>query len=184
MNKKQTGTTSSNEQDYQLLEETKKLRTAKSTLYVSKKNRWEDASSTAYIFVLFGCIGDIIIVLSMLGILSLPIASTRFNQIIMLLLFTVFLMIGISSWKKAIILKSKIGEEEDTTKQINAWLEENMTKTTLDTISDTSVPEEIDYLNKLNYLKENLQQQFPDADIDYLDALADTYLTNMLDSQA
>lgn len=120
----------------------------------------------------------------MLGILSLPIASTRFNQIIMLLLFTVFLMIGISSWKKAIILKSQIGEEEDTTKQINAWLEENMTKTTLDTISDTSVPEEIDYLNKLNYLKENLQQQFPDADIDYLDALADTYLTNMLDSQA
>ena len=104
MNKKQTGTTSSNEQDYQLLEETKKLRTAKSTLYVSKKNRWEDASSTAYIFVLFGCIGDIIIVLSMLGILSLPIASTRFNQIIMLLLFTVFLMIGISSWKKAIIV--------------------------------------------------------------------------------
>ena len=47
-------------QDYQLLEETKKLRTAKSTLYVSKKDRWEDASSTAYIFSLFGIIGDIL----------------------------------------------------------------------------------------------------------------------------
>ena len=67
-------------QDYQLLEETKKLRTAKSTLYVSKKDRWEDASSTAYIFSLFGIIGDILTILSLLGIISLPFASSLYPR--------------------------------------------------------------------------------------------------------
>ena len=35
--------------NYELLEETKKLRTAKSTLYVPKKDRYEDSKSTAII---------------------------------------------------------------------------------------------------------------------------------------
>lgn len=168
-------------QDYQLLEETKKLRTAKSTLYVSKKDRWEDASSTAYIFSLFGIIGDILTILSLLGIISLPFASSLLSQIFMLILFTVFLIIGINSWRKATILKSEIGEEEDTTEQVNSWLETQIPKNVLDEVSDSSVSEEIDYFNKLNYLKEQLQQQFPDVDIDYLDALADAYLTKLLD---
>ncbi len=182
MDKKQLNATPTNSQDYQLLEETKKLRTAKSTLYVSKKDRWEDASSTAYIFSLFGIIGDILTLLSLLGIVSLPFASSLLSQIFMLILFTVFLIIGINSWRKATILKSEIGEEEDTTEQVNSWLETQIPKNVLDEISDSSVSEEIDYFNKLNYLKEQLQHQFPNIDIDYLDALADAYLTKLLDT--
>ena len=105
---KENSDSSTNWKDYELLEETKKLRTAKSTLYVPKKDRYEDASSSAFIFTIFGVVGDVVVILTILGILHLPIANNIISQIAMIGLFSFFLFVGITSWKKARFLKTEL----------------------------------------------------------------------------
>ena len=173
--------TEESRKDYELLEETKKLRTAKSTLYVPKKDRYEDAMSSAYIFCIFGIIGDALAILSMLDIINLPIASNLFSQISMLILFTIFFLIGIVSWKKASNLKNQLGTEDSAKDTINTWLKENISKDTLDQMDDTDTPDEVAYLSKLDYIKEALYDEFSDYEEDLLDLLADEFLSSLYD---
>lgn len=165
--------------DLELLEETKKLRTAKSTLYIKKKDRYEDLGSSAVIFIGFGFAGDLLALLSMLGIISFPLASTLYSQIVMLILFTIFLIVGITSWKKAKKLKTEIDTEEDVTTKINAWMIKHITKDTLDAIHDDEVSEEINVLNDLNYIKEITLEEFPDIEPDYIELLAEDHYNNI-----
>lgn len=165
--------------DYELLEKTKKLRTAKSTLYIRKKDRYEDLGSSAVIFIGFGFMGDVLALLSMLGILSFPFASSLYSQIVMLILFTIFLIVGIVSWKKAKSIKAEIDDEENITVKITAWMMEHITKETLDSIHDDSVSEEINVLNALNYIKEVTLEQFPDIEPDYIELLAEDHYNSI-----
>lgn len=165
--------------DLELLEKTKKLRTAKSTLYVKKKDRYEDLGSSAVIFIGFGIVGDLLALLSMFGIVRFPLANNLYSQIMMLILFTVFLIGGIISWKKAMKLKTEIDTEEDITTKINAWMITHITKNTLDAIHDDEVSEEINVLNDLNYIKEATLEEFPDIEPDYIELLAEEHYDNI-----
>ena len=180
---KENSDSSTNWKDYELLEETKKLRTAKSTLYVPKKDRYEDASSSAFIFTIFGAIGDAVVILTILGILHLPIANNIISQIAMIGLFSFFLFVGITSWKKARFLKTELEDEENDTNAINTWLEENLTLDVLSALTDPAQAEEINYLHQLDYVKEQLNKQFSNLDEEYVDLLADNYLSKLYDEQ-
>lgn len=180
---KENSDSSTNWKDYELLEETKKLRTAKSTLYVPKKDRYEDASSSAFIFTIFGAIGDAVVILTILGVLHLPIANNIISQIAMIGLFSFFLFVGITSWKKARFLKTELEDEENDTNAINTWLEENLTLDVLSALTDLAQAEEINYLHQLDYVKEQLNKQFSNLDEEYLDLLADNYLSKLYDKQ-
>lgn len=174
--------TEQNEQaakDYELLQETKKLRTAKSTLYVPKKDKYEDLNSSAIIFCIFGIVGDLVLILSMLDIISLPFVLSTFSQSTMFLMFTLFLCMGISSGTKASKIKAQISQEETDTDTINQWLTENITPDKLQQLEDSSVVDEINYLNKLNYIKEQVLEHFPEMDDNYVDLLADEYLNKL-----
>ena len=165
--------------DLELLEETKKLRTAKSTLYIKKKDRYEDLGSSAVIFISFGFVGDLLALLSWFDIINFPFASTSYSQIVMMILFTIFLIVGITSWKKAKKLKTEIDTEEDITTKINAWMIKHITKDTLDAIHDDEVSEEINVLNDLNYIKEVTLEEFPDIEPDYIELLAEEHYNNI-----
>lgn len=177
-NKESNSNTTKEWEDYQLLEETKKLRTAKSTLYVPKKDRYEDFESSAVIFIGFGIIGDVLVLLTALGI-NIPFFRGLSSQISMAIVFTIFLIIGIHSWLKAKKLKLQISAEEDTTNQINTWMKEHITKELLASAEDSSSPEEVNILNKLGYMHDLVSEQFPDADSDYLDMLIDNFYNDL-----
>lgn len=163
--------------EYQLLQDTKNLRNAKSTLYVPKKQRYEDASSTAVIFCGFGILGDAIAILSFFHILNLPIAANTFSQVTMFMMFTIFFIIGVNAWHKASQLKGQLDQEDDDNAAINQWLKENIVTEQLDQVVDASEADEVNYLHKLDYLKEQLAFQFPNADTEFLELLADQFLT-------
>lgn len=169
--------------EHELLEETKKLRTAKSTVYVKKKDKYEDLGSSAVIFISFGFLGDLLSILSMLGILSFPFANTLYSQIVMLILFTAFLIIGITSWKKAKQLKTEIDDEENITVKITAWMMKNITTGKLDSIHDSNVADEINVLNKLGYIKELTMEEFPDIEPDYIELLAEDHFNSLYEQE-
>lgn len=170
-------------EDYQLLEETKKLRTAKSSLYVPKKDKYEDHISTAIIFCGFGGIGDSLVALNIFHILDIPFFRGLSSQITMFLLFTAFVVIGFVSWRKAGKLKSEIGTEEDTTTRINNWMKEHITKEALSSTEDSSASEEINILNKLNYIQDMVQKEFPEIDGDYRDLLVDNFYNSLYEDK-
>lgn len=170
-------------EDYQLLEETKKLRNAKSTLYVSKKDKYEDYESSAVIFTFFGLIGDILVVLSFFNIINIPFFSGISSQIMMSVMFTAFFVIGIFSRIKAKKIKQEIGTEENSTEAINNWLQEECTKEILDALDDANIADEINILNKLNYMHELALNNYPNEDPDYLDMLIDKHYSNLYETE-
>ena len=101
----------------------------------------------------------------------------------MIALFSFFLFVGITSWKKARFLKTELEDEENDTNAINTWLEENLTLDVLSALTDPAQAEEINYLHQLDYVKEQLNKQFSNLDEEYLDLLADNYLSKLYDEQ-
>lgn len=169
--------------EYQLLQDTKNLRNAKSTLYVPKKDRYEDAHSSALIFGFFGLLGDAIAVLSFFEIIHLPIAANKFSQVSMFLMFTAFLVIGIVSYKKAKALEVQISEEDNANSVIKDWLEQNITETRLEQVVDSTAADEVNYLHKLEYIKNELSTEFPQYDEEFIELLSDEFLTKLYDEK-
>lgn len=167
---------------YQLLNDTKNLRHAKSSLYVSKKNQYEDAGSTAIVFCIFGLIGILCDVLCMLHIISLPIMLTTYSQITMLLFFIIFSLIGLFSWKKAKSLKGSISSEEDLNHSIREWLQSHITAQQLHHMEDDNAVAEVNYLNHLSYIQEEISNVFPDVPEDQVSFLADEFLSALFES--
>ena len=74
-------------------------------------------------------------------------------------------------------------DEENDTNTINTWLEENLTLDALSALKDPSQAEEINYLHQLDYIKEQLNEQFSNLDEEYLELLADNHLSKLYDEQ-
>ena len=184
MDKKKNDLLSNQQQlnDYNLLEETKKLRTAKSTVFVSKKNQYEDAQSTAVVFSIFGIVGDLFALLGLLDIYTLPFMATTYSQCSMMLLFTIFLIIGIVSWRKSKRLKEMIGTEEENDQAISSWLKETYTLEDLSSLCDENVADEINFLNQLDFLKNEAKKQFHDCPEDQIEHIAEDFLNELLDN--
>lgn len=169
-------------EDYQLLEETQKLRTAKSSIYVKKEERYQDLGSTAIVFLGFGLVGDILVILNLLGFQIIPwLAGNIVSNIILLVMFTGFFIIGITSWRKAKKLKAEIGTEENITEKINSWMAEHITKAVLDKVQDASLADEINFLNKLDYMKELVSSEFSDVEIEYIEMLTEEFYNKNFD---
>lgn len=162
---------------YEMQRELEKLRNAKSSVYVKKADRYEDVGSSAIIFLGFGAVGFIIVLLNVLHILNLPFFDivNDVSKFSLLIIFAVFFIIGIFSWRKAKQLKSQIGEEENITKKINQWMEKKFTKEFLEQHTDTALSSEINFLNQIGEMKQLLILAFPDVESDYLDMLIEEY---------
>lgn len=173
-------TTSPKNDDYIALEtqrELEKLRNAKSSVYVKKADRYEDVGSSAIMFLGFGGVGFLVVILNILHILNLPFFNiiNDVSKFSLLVIFIAFFIIGIFSWKKAKQLKSQIGEEENITEKINQWMEKNFTKEFLEQHTDTSLSNEVNFLNQIGEMKQLLILAFPDVESNYLDMLIEEY---------
>ncbi len=155
--------------------EAAQLRNAASTVYVKKSDKFEDLHSTAVCFTVLGIAGLVFCVLNLAGIVKIyrnPVQLTA-----MVIIFGIFLAIGISSYFRSKKVKEQISEEESLTGEINAWMEETLTKELLDKISDPSLSAEANFLQQSERIKEMIYEEFDigkDSD-SYLDMLIDEY---------
>lgn len=162
---------------YEMQRELDKLRNAKSSVYVKKAERYEDVGSSAIIFLGFGSVGFLVVLLNVLHILNLPFFNivSDISKFSLLIVFAIFFVIGVFSWKKAKQLKSQIAEEENITEKINQWMEKKFTNEFLKAHTDDSLSSEINFLNQIGEMKQLLILAFPDVESDYLDMLIEEY---------
>lgn len=164
--------------DLELLEEANRLRTEPSHAYVKREEKYKDFQSAFVTFVGFGIAGLIFTLLNALGILH--VFNSSFQYIVMVILFLIFIGIGISSKKRANVLKIEAKQEIDTTNAIKEWMNTHITKEKIEAVTDPSVSEEINYFNKTEKIKSLLQEAFGELDDSYLDALVEEFYNSFL----
>lgn len=146
------------------------LRTEASSVYVNKKDKYTDLRFSGYSFISFALIGYLLVVINAAGVIHL---FTTFSMIILVIMFTIFLGIGISSFRKAGKIKGLVSEEENVVEKVQAYINANFTDDYLDSLGDKDVSEEENFFHVTEILKKELAEQFPLFSKDYIDQLVD-----------
>lgn len=145
-------------------------------VYVFKADRYKDLAGTVWIFLFFGIIGLVFVILNMAGILSL--LNGWIPNTVMGALFIGFLYVAFSTKQKADKIREEIAVENKLTEEINAWLKETVTKDYLASLSRDDISEELNYIKMTDTIKEQLTQQFGKQNLSYLDRLVEEFYTN------
>lgn len=146
--------------------------------YMDSEARAEDNRSSAWTLLIVGGVGLVVLVLGFLGIIPLPIGgSTKFMFYGVLgVLFIVFFISGIISFKKVKVYKTAASTEKSNKQQIIDWLKENefAEKITDAATKETDeLPEEELYFKRFDMLKMVVFRQFQDMGLQFLDGIMD-----------
>lgn len=144
-----------------------------SKVYVNQEDKYKDLFSTSLVFLGFGIVGLLVTALDAAGVIS--IINGTFTMVIYLALFLGCVVFGGYSMKSALIAKSQIGEEKSRTEEINGWLARTITKDILMEAVDSTASPEANYLNQCSHIRTLLNQEFPDLEDDYADALVENF---------
>ena len=136
--------------------------------YNSAKNRQSETRSSAWAFLLVGCIGFVIILLALLGVIRLPFGT--FPLLIMEVMFVIFLVIAGLSF---------ISRENDLETRIRDWAKENLTVDSLTVDVDTSTTEEMKYFMITELIRERIMHAFPEVQESYADELTENFYNEL-----
>ena len=150
------------------------LRTEASTVYVNKKDTYSDFKFSGISFIVFAVLGYLFALLNGLGVLTI------FNTIV----FTIFMIIGISSIHKANTIKTLVSEEENVLEDVENYIAEHFTDDYFASLpSDESLSDEENFLMITDRLKVELTEAFPLFSRGYIDQLVDDRYGEYLDSK-
>ena len=150
------------------------------SVYVKKEDKYKDFSSTAWTFLVVGIAGLIFTILNILGYFSIfgnPVSYTAAA-----IIFLGCLFVSGSSFKSAKAAKGQIAEENRFTKEVKEWMENNIRETNLLTVQDEAISDEINFLNKMTYIKKAVTDQFGSMDEAFLDEITEEFYNNHFDN--
>lgn len=153
-----------------------------STLYVDAKSRYQEYRSSGIMFLCFALFFLVFGILNIAGVIrimaSVPALIVVFGAAVG------FTYVGITSLKKTTALKDEASAEENTTESIMQYLKDNYPKEVLEKITKQPFTgEELSgeelYFVRMEEMKENLTENFPNQDENYLDALLEDYYNSL-----
>lgn len=156
--------------------------------FVSAATRYDDYRSSGVVFTFLGVIGVVFAVLNFMNVITL--FGSGFSAGVLLVMFSVFLILGIVSFRKSDGLKEAMVQEKELTVKVKEWLQENVTKETLqepvtidasDAVSDEEVEasivsEELFYLDRLVQIRNSVKETFPEITDAHADHLIEEYI--------
>ena len=156
------------------LEATKKeIENTSSSPYIKRAEKSKDLKSSAITFISFSIIGIIFVILNIVGVFSY--LNNLLSYLVIGGMFVAFLWIGISSFRMSKKAAAEALEEEAVTKRLTDWLKENVTSELLDSFSDPSLSEEINFMRQMEGIKEQITQVFGEMDDSYLDLIVEEF---------
>lgn len=150
-----------------------------SHIYQKSSEKAEDFRSSAYVLLLVGIGGMVLLVLIAMGLL--PIRLAGWNRYltggVMGTMFLLFIIMGILSLRSSKTLLGKAVREDELTREILNWCSKNLTAEAVDGIltEEQDLPEEAKYFKRTLYMKERINHQFLNLDENYLEQLVDDY---------
>lgn len=146
------------------------LRTESSTVYVKKKDKYNDLKFSGISFLVFGIIGVGILGLNLAGLIDF---FNTFSCIILFVVFAGFFAVGIGCLIRAKKLTGLVKQEDRTMDEVMDWMEKNINDEWITSLMDSECSEEDNYFEVHAKMCAKLAEQFPFLNTDYIDQLMD-----------
>lgn len=160
-------------------------------VYQSNTKKAEENRSSAYMLMIIGGIGLVIVILFLLGIINIALFASNKYMVCggMGFLFAVFFVMGVVSLKSSKTFEQRAKEENNLTTEMKKWCEENMTADLIDEIYSADKDElaagedseEVKYFKRTERMREMINHQFVNLDEGFLDAFIDEYYPAIFD---
>ncbi len=156
-------------------------KTERVSVYQNYEEKAAENKSSAYTLLGVGLIGCVVCVLSLSGVIRLPVSeSFRFSMIGMMgLMFVFFVVMGIVSMKNAGKYAKKAESERELTRELEKWFVEHVTAEKIDdglfTEEEASLSEEQKYFKRFERMKELLSTRFLNLNEGYADRFLDKH---------
>jgi len=119
--------------------------------FVSKKEKYKDYQSTGLMFMIVAVAGITLITLNLLGIITIyktSGASSVLFYCVMYAMFAIFIFVGFSSFKSAAKIKEASVSEEAFLRELNHYIETNITTSLFDFNEEADMPQEELYFKR------------------------------------
>ena len=140
--------------------------------YSSAKDRYSEAKSSAWTFLIIGCAGFLVITAALAGMIHIPLS--RFSLFILDAIFLLFIGIAFLSFRHAFKLTDEITDETNLDARIRRWATDNLRPEELMVDLDEDTTEEMKYFLISEMVRERLMRAFPEVD----DAYAEEWTEN------
>ncbi|MDY2921529.1 MAG: hypothetical protein SOT18_01675 [Eubacterium sp.] len=146
------------------------LRTEQSSVYVKKKDKYDDLLFSGLSFIIFSVIGGVVLLLNQIGIFSF---FNLYSTVVMGVVFIIFLGIGITSLVRARKTKALVTQEHELSDEVITWIEENITNDLISSYYNPEDSEENNYFTVHSRLCDIVSENFPFFPKEYIDELMD-----------
>ena len=150
--------------------------------YKSAKDRYADAKSSAWAFLIIGCAGFLIATAALTGIIHIPLS--QFSLIILDVIFIIFIGIAVLSFRHAVRLTGEVADESDLDARIRKWVSENLRPEDLMVDLDTDTTEEMKYFLISEMVRERLMRAFPEVDDAYAEEWTENFYNEIFYSES
>lgn len=167
-------------------EREEKTPVAPSTLYENSAERAADNKSSAYMLLIVGGLGLLVIVLGIAGVLPFKLTGTMkyMTYGIMSALFVLFIIMGVISMKSYHFFAQKAESENSLKSTIEKWCLENIkAEDAPGEISLSESSEEENYFKRTSWMKEKISKQFLNLDEAFLDNFVDEIYDQVFDEE-
>ncbi len=159
--------------------------TGKGAVFVKASEKAENYRSSAYALLFAGVLGIIAIILILTGIIPVSLAPNirMISFITMLVMFCIFIAIGIKSFVDSRKYASMASAEEQKTEDILKFFLGQYTRESLDTAAglaqNNELAEEVRYFKRIEFMNQKLREQFGDIEPSFLEKTIDDLYTEI-----
>lgn len=154
------------------------LRTETSSVYVKKKDKYSDLKFSGISFIVFAVLGFGLLLLNILDYINM---FNKFSMLIMVAVFGIFFVVGITSLCRAKKMKGIVSQEERVSDDVMDWIDEHITDEYIQTLIDPEKTEEDNYFETHAALCRLVAEQFPLFNKDYIDQMIDERYSDYCD---
>ena len=144
--------------------------------YMNNGTRAEENRSSAWVLLVVGALGMLVMILGFSGILPFQVGNPYMFYGVMSAVFILFIVMGVVSMRNAKIFEKKAESENSLVDTLLQWSKENLTAEKIDegiqNAADT--PVEALYYKRFEVIRSQMNHQFMNLDQQMLENLIDT----------
>ena len=144
--------------------------------YMNSGAKAEENRSSAWVLLVVGILGMVVMILGITGVLPLNIGNPYMFYGVMSAVFILFIVMGVVSMRNAKIFEKKAESENSLVDTLLKWSDENLTAEKIDAQIENAqdMPEEALYYKRFEVIRGQMNHQFMNLDQQMLENLIDT----------
>ncbi len=144
--------------------------------YMNSGAKAEENRSSAWVLLIVGILGMLVMVLGITGVLPFNIGNPYMFYGVMSAVFILFIVMGVVSMRNAKLFEKKAESENSLVDTLLKWSEENLTAEKIDAQIENAAdtPEEALYYKRFEVIRSQMNHQFMNLDQQMLENLIDT----------